>query len=156
MESIYGNDFDLTQDRDGYRWNRIRLGKRLGGEMIGASIYEIDSGQKSFPYHFHRANEEMLLVVEGEVTVRTPNGEHIAKPGDTMIFRRGPEGAHQIVNHTDSVARVMMLSTLVEPEIAEYPDSGNIGVFAARREGDERGLTRFLSGDSQADYFADS
>ena len=153
MESIYGTDFDFTQDRDGYRWNRIRIGKRLGGEMIGASIYELDPGQKSFPYHFHRANEEMLIVIEGEVTVRTPNGEHVARPGDTMIFRRGPEGAHQIINHADSVVRVMMLSTLVEPEIAEYPDSGNIGVFASKREGDERGFTRFLHGDARADYF---
>ncbi len=156
MESIYGTDFDYSQDREGYRWSRIRLGKRLGGQMLGASIYELDAGQKSFPYHFHRANEEMLLVVEGEVTVRTPNGEHLAHPGDTMIFPRGPDGAHQLINHTDSVSRVIMFSTLVEPEIAQYPDSGNIGVFAARREGDEQGLTMFLDGEATADYFKDS
>ena len=153
MESIYGTSFDQVQDKDGYRWSRIRVGRRLGGELLGASVYELDAGQKSFPYHYHRANEEMLVVIDGEVVVRTPNGEHVATAGDSMIFRRGPEGAHQLTNQTDSVARVMMISTMVEPDVAQYPDSGNIGIFSARREGDEKPMARILDGDARVDYF---
>ena len=70
MENIFANDFDQSQDEPGYRWESIRLGRRLGGEMLGASVYVLPPGEKSFPYHLHHANEELLLVVEGDVVVR--------------------------------------------------------------------------------------
>lgn len=156
MENIYSDDWDATQDHPGYRWNRMRLARRLGGEMLGASIYLIGPGEKSFPYHFHHANEEMLLVLEGEVTVRTPDGEQEAVRGDAIIFKTGPDGAHQVINHTATAARILMMSTMVEPEIAQYPDSGNIGVFAGRAPGASAGLARFLDGSAEVDYFAGS
>jgi uncharacterized cupin superfamily protein len=155
MENIYGTDWDATEDHPGYEWNRIRLGRRLDGEMLGTSVYVLGAGQRSFPYHFHHSNEEMLIVLEGEVTVRTPFGEQRAGRGDTTIFRRGPTGAHQIINHSASQARVMMISTMVEPEIAEYPDTGKIGVFAGRAPGaaGEAILWKFLDGSAELDYF---
>lgn len=156
MENVYASEWDATQDQAGYRWSRIRLGKRLGGVKLGASVYLIESGQKSFPYHFHHANEEMLIVLEGEVTVRTPDGEQKAGPGDALAFNRGEAGAHQVINHTQSDARILMMSTMVDPDIAEYPDSGNIGVFARRAPGASGGLARFLDGSAESDYFKGS
>ena len=158
MENVYSTDWDRTQEHPGYVWNRIRHARRLGGEMLGASIYVIGPGQKSFPYHFHHANEEMLIVFEGNVVVRTPMGEEEAGPGDSMIFSKGPEGAHQLINRSAEDARVMMLSTMVEPEIAEYPDSGNIGVFAGRAPSDagKPTLAKFIDGSATVDYFEGS
>jgi len=123
--------------------------------MIGASIYLIKAGQKSFPYHFHHANEEMLIVLEGDVVIRTPNGEVEAGPGDAQIFRTGPSGAHQVINKSDKDARIVMMSTMVEPEIAEYPDSGNVGVFAGNLKGASRAesLVKFIDGSAEVDYF---
>ena len=94
MENVFSKDFDQTNDRPGYQWDRIRLGRRLGGEMLGASVYVLDAGEKSYPYHLHHANEELLLVLEGDVIVRTPAGEERAGSGDTALFSRGPDGAH--------------------------------------------------------------
>jgi uncharacterized cupin superfamily protein len=155
MENIYSTDWDATEDHPGYEWGRIRLARRLGGEMLGASIYVIHPGQKSFPYHFHHANEEMLIVLEGSVEVRTPEGEHQAGRGDAMIFRKGPDGAHQMANKSDSEARILMISTMVEPEIAEYPDTGKIGVFAGRAPGaaGPASLRKFLDGSAEVGYF---
>lgn len=155
MENIYGTDWDVSRDRPGYEWDRIRLGRRLGGEMLGASVYVLGPGQKSFPYHFHHSNEEMLIVLEGEVTVRTPDGEHRAGRGESTIFRRGPIGAHQVVNHSASEARILMISTMVSPEVAEYPDSGKIGVFAGKAPGaaGEATLWKYLDGSAELDYF---
>lgn len=155
MENIYSTDWDGTQQQPGYTWHRIRLVRRLGGEKLGGSIYLIKPGQKSFPYHYHHANEEMLIVLEGNVAVRTPEGEHDAGPGDAMVFLKGPGGAHQVINRSDEDARILMMSTMVEPEIAEYPDSGHIGVFAgvapgARGRGD---LAKFIDGSAEVDYF---
>lgn len=155
MENVYGNDWDVTQDHPGYEWHRIRLARRLGGEMLGASVYVLEPGQRSFPYHFHHANEELLIVLEGMVIVRTPEGETPAGRGDALIFTKGPPGAHQIINRSDGRARYLVISTMVEPEIAEYPDSGNIGVFAGRAPGGagKGTLQRFLDGSAEVDYF---
>lgn len=155
MENIYATDWDGTQTEPGYTWHRIRLARRLGGEKLGASIYVLDPGQKSFPYHFHHANEEMLIILDGEVTVRTPAGEGTAGPGDALIFNTGPEGAHQVSNRSEAPARILMLSTMVEPEIAEYPDSGHMGVFGGVAPGapGRGGLFKFIDGNAEVEYF---
>ena len=153
MENIYAEDWDMTQEQPGYRWDRLRLARRLGGDMLGASVYLIGPGQKSFPYHFHHANEEMMVVLEGSVTVRTPGGEQIASRGDSLIFPRGGVGAHQLTNHTEGPARVMMISTMVSPEIAEYPDTAKVGVFPGRAPGSPSGESRFLDAGAIVDYF---
>lgn len=155
MENIYSTDWDANEDRPGYEWDRIRIARRLDGEMLGASVYVIRPEQKSFPYHYHHANEEMLIVLEGSVVVRTPEGEHSAGKGDALIFRRGPAGAHQVINTSDSEARILMISTMVEPEIAEYPDTGKIGVFAGRAPGaaGQATLWKFLDGSAEVGYF---
>lgn len=155
MENIFTTDWDATEDHPGYEWSRLRLGRRLGAEMLGASVYLIESGQKSFPYHFHHANEEMLIVLEGTVIVRTPGGELQAGQGDALSFGKGPAGAHQVINRSPEPARILMISTMVEPEIAEYPDSGNIGVFAGRAPGaaGKADLHKFIDGSAEVDYF---
>ena len=60
-------------------------------------------------------------------TLRTHEGEQQLRQGDVVAFPRGKEGAHQIRNDTDAPVRVLMLSTLIAPEIVEYLDTGKIG-----------------------------
>lgn len=153
MENIYSEDWDTSEDRPGFIWDRIRIARRLGGEMLGASVYLLHPGQKSFPYHYHHANEEMLIVLEGEVTLRTPDGDQHARKGDATIFNTGPTGAHQVLNHSNDDARILMVSTMVAPEIAEYPDSGNVGIFPGRAPGSVGDSVRFLDGEARVDYF---
>ncbi len=156
MQNVFASDWDQSRERPGYRWHRMALGRRLGGELLGASVYELAPGQKSFPFHLHHANEELLLVLEGEVILRAADGEHPMVSGDAELFRRGPDGAHQVINRTEEPARIVIFSTMIEPEIAEYLDSGNIGVFAGRAPGSEAEATlwRYLDGTAERDYFA--
>ena len=51
-----------------------------------------------------------------------------------MCFPRGKAGAHQVSNRTDSLIRVLMLSSMVVPEIVEYPDSGKVGARSVNGE----------------------
>lgn len=154
VTGFLGDDWDLEQDEDGFVWKRLRLGRRLGGEQLGASVFLLPPGQRSFPYHLHHGNEELLLVLEGEVAVRTPSGEQRVGRGEAMLFRRGPDGAHQVVNRSEQAARFMVVSTMVEPDIAEYPDTGKMGLFAGAPPGGaaDGALKRFLRGDAEADY----
>jgi uncharacterized cupin superfamily protein len=124
--NLFGDDWDRTEDRDGWRSKRAVVGERIGAELIGASVYEIEPGDRLFPYHAHHANEEWLLVLRGTPTLRTSEDEQTLEEGDVVCFVRGKEGAHQVSNRTGSPVRVLMLSTLIEPEILEYFDSGKI------------------------------
>ena len=108
------------------------MGARIGAELIGGSMYELEAGDRLWPYHTHHANEEWLLVVRGQPTLRTPEGEQELEEGDVVAFPRGDEGAHQVSNWTDAPIRVLMLSTLVEPDLVHYPDSGKFGARGRR------------------------
>ena len=76
----------------------------------------------------------MVIVLRGEPTLRTPEGEHVLKEGDVVAFPRGRDGAHQIINRTDSSIRVLMLSSMAGPDIVDYIDSGK--VYATDLAGD--------------------
>ena len=154
VSNLFGDEWDIEQTEPGFSWKRLRLGARLGAEKLGASLYELSPGQRSFPYHLHHANEELLLVLDGAVTVRREEGEEELRRGDTALFARGPSGAHQIVNRSDRPARFLMVSTMIEPEILEYPDNGKVGLMtgAAPGRSEEAGLKAYLRRDAEVGY----
>ena len=124
--NLHGGEWDGTRDRDGWRVRAALVGRHVGGELIGATMSEVEPGNKLWPYHTHHANEEWVIVLRGEPTLRTPDGERQLEEGDVVCFRRGKDGAHQIINRTDSRIRVLMLSTMIDPETIEYLDTGKI------------------------------
>ena len=130
--NLHGDEWDRVEEREGWRSRDAWVGARLGAELIGGSLYELDPGDRLWPYHTHHANEEWLIVVRGTPTLRTPDGEQELREGDVACFRRGPDGAHQVSNRTGSPVRVLMLSTLLAPEIVEYLDTGKVGTRDAR------------------------
>jgi uncharacterized cupin superfamily protein len=130
--NLHGDEWDRVEEREGWRSRDAWVGARLGAELIGGSLYELDPGDRLWPYHTHHANEEWLIVVSGAPTLRTPDGERELREGDVACFRRGPDGAHQVCNRTSSPVRVLMLSTLLVPEIVEYLDTGKVGTRDAR------------------------
>ena len=77
-------------------------------------------------YHFHHGAEELLIVLRGTPTLRTPEGERVLDEGDVVHFPAGPDGAHAIRNDTDEPARFVMVSDHPSPEVVEYPDLGQI------------------------------
>ena len=83
-----------------------------------------------FVYHFHHASEGMLVVLRGTPTVRMHDGDHQLREGDVVGFPRGEEGGHQIRNEGDDPARILIVSTNADPDVAEY-DSGKVGVWVA-------------------------
>lgn len=127
-------EWDRTEDREGWKSKDAWVGAHIDAELIGASMYEVEPGDKLWPFHTHHANEEWLIVLRGEPTLRTHEGEQQLREGDVVAFPRGKDGAHQIKNTTDAPIRVLMLSTLIAPDIVEYLDTGKIGAHSAARE----------------------
>ncbi|HTU77460.1 MAG TPA: cupin domain-containing protein [Solirubrobacteraceae bacterium] len=130
--NVYGEDWERCEDRPGWRSRESWVGARIGAELIGGSLYELQPGSRLWPYHTHYANEEWLLVVRGRPTLRAPDGEHDLREGDVVAFARGDDGLHQVSNRTDAPVRVLMLSTLIAPDLVHYRDSGKFGARDAK------------------------
>lgn len=149
VEPFDGNEWDVEQDEPGFRWKRLRLGRRLEAELLGASLFELPPGERSFPMHLHHANEELLLMLDGQVVVRRLDREEELVAGAAVVFPRGAQGAHQILNRGDRPARFLLVSTMREPDITEFPDTGKVGLFAGAAPGSPSGdaVKRFVAGE---------
>ena len=122
MPNIFAPDFDADQDRPGFTYRRAKLGQQAGARRLGASLYEIPPGQATFPYHAHTANEELLIVLDGSPSLRTPDGWRRLVKGEMVALPAGEGRAHQVANQSETAARVLLVSTMVAPEINLYPD----------------------------------
>jgi uncharacterized cupin superfamily protein len=127
--NVFGEDceFDET-DPEGYRSGVARVGQAAGGEAVTVKVYELPAGESVCPYHYEY-EEEWLVVLEGAVVLRTPEGEEELGRGEMVCFPAGPAGAHKVTNRGEAAARVMMFSSAREPAVAVYPDSDKIGVW---------------------------
>jgi uncharacterized cupin superfamily protein len=116
--NIWSNDWESDDDWSGGGAETTRLPR---GEQLGATLYQLAPGD-SVIFHFHHAQEELLIVLRGTPTLRGPDGERQLREGEAIHFPTGPGGAHGIRNDTDGPTRHVMVSTQTLPEVAEYPD----------------------------------
>ena len=128
MANILDPDWDAELDRPPFRWRRSRLGLQAGSEKLGASMFELEPGAASFPLHIHYANEELLIVLEGSPTLRQLDGERRLDPGEVVALPAGRRGAHRVENRSDTTTRILVISTMLAPEVNEYPESDKIWV----------------------------
>lgn len=135
--NISNPDFQFdSDDPEGFRAGMFRLGKTVGAERTGTTVYELPAGELLCPYHYEYGEEEWLLVLSGRPFVRTPDGTEELEPYDLLFFPRGPEGAHQVGNRSDEPARVLMWSEVTYPSATAYPDSDKVGVWTGLKPED--------------------
>ena len=147
--NLLEGDFEYDpEDPEGYRSGQIRLEAALGAAETAIRLYEIPPGESCCPYHYEYV-EEWLLILEGDLLVRSPAGEEPAQRGDLILFPSGPEGAHKITNTGTEPARALMFSSSREPSVAVYPDSDKIGVWPGR----EQDTVMLRRADGQVPYY---
>jgi uncharacterized cupin superfamily protein len=123
-------------DPEGFRGGMARLGPDVGAQHTGGSVYELPPGQAVCPYHYELGEEEWVLVLQGQATVRTPDGETEVGPDALLFFPTGPTGAHQVHNAGEETVRILMWSNVVFPTATVYPDSDKVGLYT-RDGGDD-------------------
>ena len=141
-------------EKFGYR--RKSLGSATGGERLGCSLYEVPPGKRAWPYHYHGANEEAIYVLEGSGTLRVSGEEVPLSEGDYATFPARAERAHQLVNTSEGTLRYLCFSTMIEPDVMIYPDSGKVGVFVGAAPGgpkEKRTVSGFFRQGDEVDYY---
>lgn len=151
------NNVAWEQDEhEDFFYSRKHLTQLVGGEMLGASLYKLMPGKKAFPYHFHYANEEAILVLEGSGTLRLNDEKVPIIKGDYIALPKGAVHAHQIINTSNDPLIYFCFSTMVHPDVTEYPDSQKIGVSAGVAPGGDHTkshLKKYFLKNADVPYF---
>ena len=108
-----------------------RLSTIVGSKNLFFDLRLLNPGQFSFPYHFHRNAEELMMVISGTMTMRSPNGLEIMNEGDIAFFEMGETGAHQFYNHSAEPCTYLDIRTFLGMDVSEYPDSGKVNILPA-------------------------
>jgi uncharacterized cupin superfamily protein len=99
------------------------VGAQAGAQELAANVYELDPGAVGSPLHVHHANEELLLVLTGTLSLRGPDGTQRLPAGAVVAFPRGQSGAHSLVNRSDAPVRYLVVSTTNRPDVVQYTDT---------------------------------
>lgn len=121
-----------------------RVKKGIAPKNLNFDLRQLNPGEYSAPYHFHRYAEELFMITSGAATLRTQEGLQIVGAGDMIFFEMGESGAHQLYNHTEEVCIYLDIRTFIGYDVCEYPDSNKI-LLAPSFE--------IFSKDARASYF---
>jgi uncharacterized cupin superfamily protein len=144
--NLFTDEWDVQNDRPGYRHRETMFTELLGAERIGGSVYELDPGESTWPYHWEQGREEWLIVLSGRPTLRTPDGERELEPGAVVLFPEGPAGAHKVTNRSDEPARIVLLANAVTLRVCHYPDTRKVYVEGATGQ-------TLVRADARVDYW---
>ena len=123
------------------------LEKISKSKYLHFDIKSLFPGKFSYPYHFHRNAEELFIILEGQGTLRSPEGYQTISKGDIIFFEEGPEGTHQLYNHSDGQLIYVDIRTKANVDVCEYPDSGKINILPEMDIFEETSKVSYYSGE---------
>ena len=129
-----------------YSWYTTKLAELVESKHLQFDIRSLEPDRFSYPYHSHRNSEEIFVILSGSAVLRTPKGFKQLNEGDIVFFEMGPEGAHQLYNHTDKPCRYLDIRTVAGLDVCDYPDSGKVNILPYRE---------IYQSTNQVDYYKD-
>ncbi len=142
--------FDEPREHPGFECRRARLGRQLGSEKLSMSLFDLPPGQAAYPYHFHLAEEEIVVVLQGRPSLREAGGWRDLDEGEALSFLTGERGAHQIANRSEEPVRFLAISNQ-QPDVVVRPDSNTLSVVERRPEG--AGLSQHFRREDGVSYY---
>lgn len=108
-------------------WTDVSItNKKIEPKNLNFDLRQLNPGQYSSPYHFHRYSEELFVILSGSATLRTPQGLEVVDSGDLIFFEMNEQGAHQLYNHTSEPCIFLDIRTYIGHDVCEYPDSDKL------------------------------
>jgi uncharacterized cupin superfamily protein len=102
--------------------SRKRLGRAAGLTQFGVNICTLKPGAASSQRHWHEGEDELVYVLQGEVTMCEDGGETVLKPGDAAAWKAGVSNGHCLINRSDRDAVFIEVGTRAAAERAHYSD----------------------------------
>jgi uncharacterized cupin superfamily protein len=144
--------FDDVEENGTYTSSRGQISDHIGAKKLGYNLTVVPPGKVQCPFHNHHGEEEMFLILEGEGELRFGDQRYAIRKHDVIACPPGgPEVAHQIINTGTTTLRYLSLSTLVDLEACEYPDSQKISIVTGNRGA--RGLRKMFRTEHTVDYY---
>ena len=145
-------EFTDVEENGFYTSKRAQFSASIGARKLGYNLTELPPGSAQCPFHSHRAEEEMFLILEGEGELRFGDQRYRIKKHDVIACPTGgADTAHQIINTGSETMRYLALSVLADIEVCEYPDSSKVGVFASSDNAPR--LRKLVRSESEVDYY---
>jgi uncharacterized cupin superfamily protein len=136
--SIHGLEFEQRPEAwqptgaaaQKFHVERGSLTERLGLTTLGVNVTRVAPGKTAYPFHSHRCNDELFYILAGDGELRLGSERHVVKAGDVIGCPiGGPETAHQLINTGREPLHYLSMSSNIDPDICEYPDSKKVGVW---------------------------
>ena len=146
------DSFDDVEEDGFYASRRALFSAGIGARKLGYNLTILPPGKAQCPFHSHRGEEEMFLILDGEGELRFGDRRFPIRRHDVIACPTGgPEVAHQIINTGTTELRYLALSTRVDIEVCEYPDSGKV-LLSAGRDGGSR-IRKMFRSEQDVDYY---
>lgn len=159
-ETVAASDLDPVEHDHGKRtFDQYRLAHAAGGEDLGASLYELAAGNRTWPAHYHAGNEEAVYVLEGRLRLwlgpADGREEFLLEPGDYAACPTGPGYVREL--EAAERARFLVVSTMYEPDVTVLPDRATAHLVAGDPPGEYEGryLSKTLDLDAEVAYWMD-
>ena len=144
--------FEDIEDNGIYTSKRALFSAGIGARQLGYNLTVLPPGKVQCPFHVHRGEEEMFLILEGEGELRFGEQRYAIRRQDVIACPTGgPEVAHQIINTGSTDLRYLALSTLSEVDACEYPDSGKVSVVTGQSA--DAGLHKMFLAENTVKYY---
>lgn len=108
--------------------SRILSDTRNDGRKIGVAYEELPPGKQSVPFHFHLKEEEHIIALQGEATLRLGEARYTLRAGDYVGFPAGQRAGHCLINETDQPFLYIIIGDNDPHEVCVYPDSQKVQV----------------------------
>jgi uncharacterized cupin superfamily protein len=123
----YPPPYDALQKRRHWR----RLGDHAGLKNFGANLVRVEPGGQSSCRHAHTKEDELVLILEGELVLETEAGRETVKPGTYIGFPAATGDAHRLVNESDRDAVFLVIGDRKDGDEVVYPDVDMFGQHGA-------------------------
>jgi uncharacterized cupin superfamily protein len=100
----------------------LRLGEAGGLTQFGVNLVTLAPGARSSLRHWHRHEDEFVMVTKGECTMHLDDGPTIMRAGDCAAFPANHSDGHCFVNHTEAEAQFLVIGSKAPREVATYSD----------------------------------
>ncbi len=89
---------------------------------FGASVETLPPGSQSALRHWHTTTDELVVMLQGELTLITDAGCTLMQPHMCVGFKAGESNGHHLVNESDQPALFLVVGSRSAEDAVHYPD----------------------------------